>query len=569
MANGPEADDIAAVSAEIDAILSSEQFHRSPALADLLAYLGGRFAGKAADPTSEYAIAQDLLNRGAEFDPKADTAVRVRIRRLREALAAYYDDGTGPVALSIPGRSYDLELVRRGEAVPPPQPPSQPPPSGRRSVARILRSRPGLLSLAAVALLAVATAFLIADRPVAPSYPLIKILPVQNLSGNPGLDIFEAGLQRQLGTDLQKFGRYRVFIASPPKRNVTGADFTLRSSILRLDDQIDLAFRLERGPDNGLVYGGRIHGRILGQSYYDAIAAISRKISGRIAGQGGPLTRDAPQPAAPGASLLGGGSARGVGAEVFRCIVLKDRFFDDYDPRRFVAAYRCFEEVLPRIHSDPVALSSWGTLVLHAVPQFDLMQTDDLPPDIAWTPEAALELARRIVATYPNAAEAYLLLGAVQSAMGSARKAEISLHQSITLNPGDATAYAVMSYLQMSEDHFDRSIAFAEEAIRLSAEPQGYIYLPITISQLVLGNKRAAIDAGNAYAAKLSGPGAVVIRLIVARLTNDQSAIDRLSPEVAGMTNPFSGYASFLRGERTRKALRSVLPEVDLAKRLR
>jgi DNA-binding response OmpR family regulator len=42
------------------------------------------------EPISEYAIAVDALGRSPDFDPKADSTVRVQVARLRTKLKDFY-----------------------------------------------------------------------------------------------------------------------------------------------------------------------------------------------------------------------------------------------------------------------------------------------------------------------------------------------------------------------------------------------------------------------------------------------------------------------------------------------
>ncbi|WP_407496688.1 tetratricopeptide repeat protein [Pseudooceanicola sp. MF1-13] len=536
------------LSGEVSRILSSEGFAKSAALSQLLGFLSEQNAKPSGGPTSEYAIAQDLLGRGADFDPKADPIVRVQARRLREALDSYYEENPGPLRLRLPPRSYDLELIRANTG-----------PRWPRWVRRIGPPVGALIATVMIGAAGYATFF----RQVNDAYPVIKILSVQNLTGDDSLGLFEQGLQRQLASDLQKFGRFRVLIASQSSPAIQ-EDYTLRSSLLELDQELDLAVRLETGDDDELVYGDRFRGPVLGQDYYETIRAISRTISGQIAGQGGPLVRredaSTSEVVVQEASVI---PRMGVGREVFRCVVLKDRFFDNYEPEEFVRAYRCFERVLSDIGNDPVALTSWGTLIAHAVPAFKLMQTAKLPPDILWEEEAVTETARSIVERFPNSADAFLLLGSVQNAQGRLREAEISLRQSVELNPGNSTGHAVLSYLYLSQERFTASIGSAEEAIKLSADPQSFMFLPILVASIALGDERKAIDAGRSYTQKRTGDVATVVELIVARLENDRSATDRLSSLVREMSDPAMHFAVFLKGEQTKEALQQVLPEVD------
>ena len=80
--------------AELDAVLHSQIFTRSPALAHLLSYLCDKqFAGESTQ-LKEYSIAVDVFNRRESFDQDNDSIVRVQANRLRKRLAEYYA-GTG------------------------------------------------------------------------------------------------------------------------------------------------------------------------------------------------------------------------------------------------------------------------------------------------------------------------------------------------------------------------------------------------------------------------------------------------------------------------------------------
>ena len=79
---------------ELEAVLQSPLFARSPALARLLSYLCERaFAGEGGK-IKEYSIALDVFRRKESFDQESDSIVRVEANRLRKRLA-HYDGGEG------------------------------------------------------------------------------------------------------------------------------------------------------------------------------------------------------------------------------------------------------------------------------------------------------------------------------------------------------------------------------------------------------------------------------------------------------------------------------------------
>src|SRR5690349_8327329 len=81
-----------AVRSELARILRSRAFGKSASLALMLEHLVEAKLQNRSDAVKEYTIGVDVFGRGASFDPRTDTIVRVQARRLRAKLAAYYAD---------------------------------------------------------------------------------------------------------------------------------------------------------------------------------------------------------------------------------------------------------------------------------------------------------------------------------------------------------------------------------------------------------------------------------------------------------------------------------------------
>ena len=77
--------------AELDAVLGSPTFVRSPRLGRLLQYLCCKCLDGEVDQIKEYSIAVEVLDRPPSFDPAQDASVRVEIHRLRKRLREYYE----------------------------------------------------------------------------------------------------------------------------------------------------------------------------------------------------------------------------------------------------------------------------------------------------------------------------------------------------------------------------------------------------------------------------------------------------------------------------------------------
>ncbi len=94
--------------AELQAILQSPLFARSPTLTHLLSYLCEKtFAGQT-DQIKEYSVALDVFDRSDSFDQDTDSIVRVQANRLRKRLSEYYaGEGAGhSIHITIPIGQY-------------------------------------------------------------------------------------------------------------------------------------------------------------------------------------------------------------------------------------------------------------------------------------------------------------------------------------------------------------------------------------------------------------------------------------------------------------------------------
>jgi hypothetical protein len=78
------AGEFAAEKAELDHVLASGIFDRSPGLAQLLTYVCSQYFQGTAAEIKEYNIAVEALGRPASFDQKRDSIVRAQFHRLRD-----------------------------------------------------------------------------------------------------------------------------------------------------------------------------------------------------------------------------------------------------------------------------------------------------------------------------------------------------------------------------------------------------------------------------------------------------------------------------------------------------
>lgn len=527
---------------ELGRVLDSKVFRRSPSLSELLNYLAKKSLVAGEEPVTEYGIAQDLLSRDETFDPKTDPIVRVRIKRLREALVKYYDENPTQNQLTVPPGAYNLKMIGSEKTI-------------------FKNSRPWIFWGISVASFAAVLWFFMPAAPEVDDggYPIVEIRPFQNLTGAESNRALAEGMQRQLATDLQRFGTLQVYQLEQDQVSSLVPDYTLSGSILGISDEFDVSFRLERVADQDLIYGTRVKDSLFGDAYFDAMAEISRAITGEIGSRSGPLY------VMPNAISFSGDDvlqSKGISTSVFECLLLENEFFYNYLPNKLVEAIQCFEAVIDQFSDDPIALASYWNMRYHSVPEFDLVDQTDVPLEYQSSGEVVLESVEQIIRNHPLSPEAHLLLGSVQLSNGDILAAEISMRQSIALNPGNPVSHAVLSYVFLTEGNVDDARLVGEEAIKLSANPQGWMYLPMFIAAVTQNDDEAAMRFGNAYITTQTDASSEFVGLVLARMSGNTDSQDRYLAALSERDDPLQGYGSFIQSTNVKSALLEFVPEI-------
>ncbi|TAM82259.1 MAG: hypothetical protein EPN47_09995 [Acidobacteria bacterium] len=100
---------------ELEAVLSSDAFVKSPSLAKLLNYICKKyFEGCSAD-SKEYNIGIEAMGKRPDFDPSMNSVVRVEVHRLRQKLKRYYETEGAQhrIVITLPVGHYVPQFIRR------------------------------------------------------------------------------------------------------------------------------------------------------------------------------------------------------------------------------------------------------------------------------------------------------------------------------------------------------------------------------------------------------------------------------------------------------------------------
>jgi hypothetical protein len=100
---------------QIEKIVHSHTLRKAESLCKLLRYLGDHALTHPGVPLKEYQIATEVFGRPENFDPQADSAIRVQAGRLRLKLLDYYShEGSGDtIVVEMPNGSYVLNFHDR------------------------------------------------------------------------------------------------------------------------------------------------------------------------------------------------------------------------------------------------------------------------------------------------------------------------------------------------------------------------------------------------------------------------------------------------------------------------
>jgi hypothetical protein len=100
---------------QIERLIHSHTFRKAEALCKLLRYLANHALAQPGVPSKEYEIATEVFGRPPDFDPQADSAIRVQAGRLRLKLHDYYthEGLSDTVVVEVPNGSYALNFHDR------------------------------------------------------------------------------------------------------------------------------------------------------------------------------------------------------------------------------------------------------------------------------------------------------------------------------------------------------------------------------------------------------------------------------------------------------------------------
>jgi Tol biopolymer transport system component len=124
----PDAPSAAEVRIQLERIVSTPLFATSESLKGLVRFIVERTLEGRGDELKEYLLGVEVFRRGAQFDPRLDSIVRVQGSKVRAKLREYYETlgENEPVRIELPKGTYVPVFRTRGEANPQTMEPANP-----------------------------------------------------------------------------------------------------------------------------------------------------------------------------------------------------------------------------------------------------------------------------------------------------------------------------------------------------------------------------------------------------------------------------------------------------------
>jgi len=255
-----------AIRGQLARLLSSPEFARRPILRNFLAFVVEKVLAGQAHEVKEYTVAIEVFGRRKSFDASRDSIVRIQAGRLRRALERYYAScgSHDAVRIEIPKGSY-VPTFRKLSAIDPGKAKSWPEWGGA--------------------------------RPTESLGPTVAVMPLVNMTNDPGQEYFTDGLTEELTHELARFqglsvvASYSTIQLKNEKAGVRemarrlGVRFLIEGGVRRDVDTIKISVRLIDTATELQVWGEQYRRELKTES----LIALQEEIAGKVAGTIGDL----------------------------------------------------------------------------------------------------------------------------------------------------------------------------------------------------------------------------------------------------------------------------------------
>lgn len=472
---------------------------------DLLAYLVNEELQGRGENVKAYAIALDVLGRGADFDPATDSIVRVEVARLRDALELYYARSKDPhePKITIPKGSYRPKIELAAPA-------DQAVVSLRAKDKKRLRYIAALVAVSGLVFLALFFSNNNPDPDVQQvDRPVIEVAPISVPKGSAGAN-FALGFRQQLLADLSHLPTVIVrdgplnpddlrsaAVSSPSYRLAITPTFEGQSGIIGL--------QLTSIESETVVYARTIAIADGTSDFYESLTDATIGIGQEVAGPSGAITME------QAALAVASEGEVSVTTSEYQCLIISLVFDATKSPQTEEASRSCLSEAIAAGTKNTTLLSAHAlNLFFESSRERGLEQNAIL--------HKAKSYALEAIRISPSDAFAHEVLGNILSAQGDRSGAIEKYRRSIKLAPSRPAPHFLLGWQMALSGDWENGVVAMQEGIDMQPNVPGYMIIPLALdafrrSDYALSLRRAQtiIDRGDARGYSLAFAASVAL----------------------------------------------------------
>lgn len=405
------------VLAQLERILASPEFGSAPKSRRFLQHVVDAALGDRDEEFSQQAIASKVLDRGAEFDPATDPAVRMLASRVRRTLKSYYlSQGTGSsVEIVLPKGTY------------------------RPRFHRPIPARGGQGS---------------SDEMSAPTWPRILVMPFRNLTGDAACDYLAQGMATELAIELSQHRESEILLGASeedPRNLEASAGYEVRGTVTRDGTDVRVSIQVLNGAHRQVVWGqtrstsesGPERGRFLGE--------LVSSLAAMIAGECGVVARHMREGLAHQAP---------PGHGAYEAIMRYHHFERSLSPAAFGEAFEALEQAVAN-HPDCAPCRGYLARLLGFGYAHGILSEPS-------TIQRATELAREGVQLTPFDQRVRAILAYVHLLNDQVEEARREAKDALALNPDSLLFLDGLGYVLTLAGEWDLGLALSTRAMRLN-----------------------------------------------------------------------------------------------------
>ena len=480
---------------ELTRILHSPAFAATPRRRRLLEYIVEEALAGRGEAIKGYAIGINVLERGEDFDPDADPAVRLEVRRLRHDLDGYYatDGRASRLCISIPKGRYvpnfnwqstapQQSLGNAQEVLAADAPLREPLLSS--TGARPRRSPP--MTIVITLAMTVLTLGLVGwlsrssiQTPISEERtfaPTVAVLQFEALGDTTSSGFLASGISQELVSSLMRFPGFRLYVGRAGGADTAGDANNARELGVRylvggsvtVDAQaVNVFSQMIDTTTNEVLWSKTISRPLDPTAIIGAQRELAAEISAEL-GQPYGVINEAMQSQAASSNVSN--------MQSYICVLRAFDYRRKFSRELFVPTMECLEQAVQREpnYSDAWAMLGW----LHLdAGRFEFNGRDNEQEEY----QKALQTANRAFELDPNNTLTLKALSSIYHYLGKFGEAERLIRRAAELNPNDPDTLAQMGWRLAVRGKFDEGIPILKRAIGRTVNPPGWYFHLVAI----------------------------------------------------------------------------------------